>query len=95
MREEVGGSVIGLAHKTKFGTTTMQYAPEGCQHTLNAGQRIPGALPIMPNELKMYSFDLRRGFLLPDRIMYCSASAAELWERRWCGMLTAFSTRNR
>jgi hypothetical protein len=74
---ELGGSLRRLANMTKFGTTTMQYAPERLSVSPERrGRKFPG-LPIMPNELKRYSLDLRRGFLLPDRIMYCPASVAE------------------
>ena len=47
----------------------------------------------MPNELKMYSFERRRGFLLLDRIMYLQLSV-ELSQVRGQSVLTAFSTKN-
>ena len=50
----------------------------------------------MPKELKMYSLDCRRNFLLPDRMMYCLESAeASSQEEGPETKPTAFSTRNR
>ena len=37
---------------------------------------VPGCSPIMPNELKRYSLDFMRGFLLLDRMMYWSSQPA-------------------